>query len=277
MISYRIFSFLVRAVGKVFGQNVSLGKHNNENVILYPDKTWSFIPFPNFKGHVYNHDNLATVNRHTFLEDERFKKARQLAESRWMDNNNKSARNVTWRLHTALWGASVALNGRIEDAIFVECGTGRGFMAAGIASYLKFDELHRPDFYLVDIFSAVLQDASGVELRPADFAYTDDVAEVTEYFSKYPSVKVKQGNIPECLTEIPDRPISFLHIDLNSAVAESAALSKLKDRLCKGSFILFDDYGGVGGDKQALVHESFAVDNDRELFVLPTGQAIIIW
>ena len=146
MIRYRSFVFLVRAISRLFGQNVFLEKHNNEDVILYPDKNWSFVPFPNFKGHVYNHDNLATVNRHAFLEDERFNKARQLAESRWMDNNNKSVRNVTWRLHTALWGASVALNSGIEDAIFVECGTGRGFMAAGITSYFNFDELHRPDF-----------------------------------------------------------------------------------------------------------------------------------
>ncbi len=277
MIRYRIFVFLVRAIGRLFRQNVFLEKHNNENVILYPDKTWNFIPFPNFKGHVYNHDNLATVNRHTFLEDERFNKSRQLAESRWMDNNNNSVRNITWRLHTALWGAGVALNSKIEDAIFVECGTGKGFMAAGITSYFNFDKLHRPDFYLVDIFSSVLQDASGDKLKPADFAYTEDVEGVKEYFSKYPSVKIKQGLIPECLIEIPDQPISFLHIDLNSAVAEAAALNKMKRRLRRGSLILFDDYGGVGGDEQALVHETFAKENDRDLLVLPTGQAVIIW
>ena len=76
---------------------------------------------------------------------------------------------------------------------------------------------------------------------------------------------------------MPDQPISFLHIDLNSAVAEAAALEKLKDRLCKGSLILFDDYGGHGAEEQALVHETFANDNNRDLLILPTGQAVIIW
>lgn len=273
MIRYRIFRFFVRAIGWLFGLNIFLKKHNNENVILYHEKTWNFVPFPNFKGGVYNHDNLATVNRHTFLEDKRFNKAREHAESRWMD---KPVRNITWRLHTALWGAGVALNSGIKNGIFVECGTGRGYMAAGIASYFNFDELHKPDFFLVDIFSADLY-INGDKTNPAGFAYTDDVKDVKDYFSKYSSVKVKQGLIPECLTEIPDQPISFLHIDLNNAVAEAAALEKLKDRLCKGSLILFDDYGGFGGEKQALVHDSFAVDNNRDLLALPTGQAIIIW
>jgi hypothetical protein len=277
MVRYKIFYFLVSVISWFFGQKVYLEDHNSQNFIVYPDRTWRLVPFPGFKGNLYNHDNLATVNRHSFLEDERFNNARQLAESRWMKNNNNNVRNITWRLHTALWGASVALNNCIEDAIFVECGTGRGFMAAGITSYFNFDELHRPDFYLVDIFSEVLYDVSGDVLKPADFAYTDDVEEVKEYFSKYSSVKVKQGLIPDCLTEIPDQPISFLHIDLNSAFAEAAVLEKFKSRLCKGSLILFDDYGGPGGEEQALVHDAFALNNNRDLLSLPTGQAVIIW
>tara|TARA_A100001015_G_scaffold273593_1_gene329188 strand:- start:6 stop:176 length:171 start_codon:yes stop_codon:yes gene_type:complete len=41
--------------------------------------------------------------------------------------------------------------------------------------------------------------------------------------------------------------------------------------------LLFDDYGGPGGQEQAKIHEDFAKANNKELLILPTGQALIIW
>jgi len=45
----------------------------------------------------------------------------------------------------------------------------------------------------------------------------------------------------------------------------------------KGCIILFDDFGGPGGDLQAEVHEKFAKNDGKNLLQLPTGQALIIW
>ena len=40
--------------------------HNGVNIDEYPDDTWKLVPFPSQKGSVYNADNLATTNRHSF-------------------------------------------------------------------------------------------------------------------------------------------------------------------------------------------------------------------
>jgi hypothetical protein len=57
----------------------------------------------------------------------------------------------------------------------------------------------------------------------------------------------------------------------------SRRLKFLQDKMSKGGIILFDDYGGYGGNDQAKIHEAFAAKNDRQLLILPTGQAIIIF
>jgi O-methyltransferase len=272
----RVFEFMVGTLGRLFNLSLRIGKHNGEDIFRYPENKWNLIPFPSSKGVVFNSDNLATVNRHSFIVETRFAKALYMAESRWLKSSDE-VRDISWRLHTFIWAVGVALRSHGTDAIFVECGTGKGYMAAGAASYYNFED-SGPDFYLVDVFQNSLVSKDGIEsISPAEFAYTDNVDEVKKYFDRFPSIKVIKGLIPPVLSNIPNKPISFLHIDLNNSDAEEGALQSLKNRLCSGSVILFDDYGGFGGSCQAIVHQRFAKDNNRELLVLPTGQAVIIW
>jgi len=271
---------IVLFLKKIIGLEVQLTTHNGINIADYPEKKWYLVPFPEQKGLPFNNDNLATVNRHNFIEDLRFNSALLSAESRWKNNKSESVRNISWRLHTALWAASVGLsNLDVENEIFVECGTGKGYMAAGICDYFKWDKL-RPLFYLIDSFKPTMPDEEGIQIKDGKklFVYADGDEEVRKYFSKYLNIKVIKGVIPSILNELPnDRIIKFLHLDLNSHIAEEQALEKLTDRFSSGSVILFDDYGGPGGDKQAIIHESFAKKNNKSLLVLPTGQALIIW
>ncbi len=279
MIRVYIFNALVRTIGWFFGQTISVKKHNNKDILTYPEKTWDLVPYPKFKRPLFNHDNLTTVNRHAFIEEPCFHKARLAAESRWIKSfkDQSEVRNITWRLHTSIWAAGAALKAGIDNSIFVECGTGRGFMATGIAEYYDFHKSARPDFHLMDVFQKTLDDPHAYSNNPASFAYTDDPVELEMWFKKYRSIYIIPGLIPGSLSKLPDKPISFLHMDLNSAGAEEAALQSLKGSFRKGSIILFDDYGGVGGEDQALIHEAFAKDNNRELLVMPTGQALIVW
>jgi O-methyltransferase len=179
-----------------------------------------------------------------------------------------------------LWASGLNLkHANVNDALFVECGTGRGYMAAGICNYHRFNE-NSPPFYLVDSFTPYLVSSDGKQpskVAPADFAYTGDVDDVRNYFSQYSKVKIVQGIIPEALAKLPNQSILFLHLDLNSADAEQAALQYLAERFITGTVILFDDYGGPGGEKQALIHEEFAKFHGKEFLSLPTGQALIIW
>lgn len=263
-------------IAKISLYRINVKFHNGVSLFDYPEFNWNIVPFPAQKGDVFNADNLATVNRHKFLQAEKFIAARNVAESRW--GVPGSVRDISWRLHVMLWASGIALkNQRAKDALFVECGTGRGYMAAGICKYHQFDK-NSPLFYLIDIFEPYLTSSDGkVVSNPAHFAYSDGDEEVRNYFAKYNSITVMKGRVPEILHSLPNKPICFLHLDLNNADAEEGALEFLKSRFIKGSVIVFDDYGGHGGESQALIHEKFADSANRNLLVLPTGQAIIIW
>ena len=134
------------------------------------------------------------------------------------------------------------------------------------------------DFYLFDTFISEMPTQNGNQNSGINlFSYADGDSEIKNYFSIFPHVHVVKGRVPDSLSALPDGSnISFLHLDLNNSIAEEQALNALIGRIKKGGIILFDDYGGFGGEKQAEVHERFVNKMNNRLFTLPTGQAIYI-
>jgi hypothetical protein len=100
----------------------------------------------------YNEDGLWTIRSHAFVEDDRFRRAHERAvrAARWDCG-------IWWRVHTILWAAATAAS---MDGAFVQCGTGRGFMASAICEYLAWND--RP-FYLYDTFEPTSLDRTVLE------------------------------------------------------------------------------------------------------------------
>lgn len=272
---FEIGKKLLKELTKNFKEIVELLPHNGKTVDRYPtSKGWYLSPFPMEKGIPYCADNLVTTARAPFLTDSLFLKAKAKAEGRW---ESKEIRDISWRLDMMLSCISHALRAQESnnDNIFVECGTGRGYMAAGIFDYFNWDN-NKPPFYLIDSFIPNMPDETGDQLSSNDksFVYSDGDSEVREYFSQYENVKIITGLIPEILSLLPDKKIGFLHIDLNHAIAEKSALEYLKPKLAKGAIVLFDDYGGIGGEQQAQMHEEFSNNMNYRLWTLPTGQGL---
>ncbi len=96
---------------------------------------------PRSAGSVYKHDGLRTAHNHTFMDDASFRRAytRAVQAAGW-------DYEIYWRVHVILWAAATA---QAIPGAFVECGTGRGFMASAICEHLGWGE--RP-FYLFDTF-----------------------------------------------------------------------------------------------------------------------------
>ena len=282
MLNLKSLFALINVLLGVFSKKTKhfiLLNHNGIDVDEYPETDWYLIPFPKQKGIPFNSDNLATVNRHKFLDDKKFKDALFTSENRWKINDSDTVRDISWRLHIMLWAVSLALNEiDLENEIFVECGTGKGYMAAGICNYFDWNG-EKPDFYLIDSFISTMPGIDGSQVASGKklFVYADGDEEVRNYFSAFPKIKILTGIIPHVLREnTTKKRIKFLHIDLNSFNAEYSALENLKSRFLKGTVILFDDYGGFGGEDQALLHEKFANEFGRPLLVLPTGQALLV-
>jgi hypothetical protein len=225
---------------------------------------WCQIIPPLRRG-FYAEDSLWTVHGHTFMEDERFANAyRRAVQAGCFDYG------IRWRVHTILWAAERAAD---LDGAFVECGTGRGFMASAICDYLGWTD--RP-FYLYDTFAPTMPNEHGTQAADGTIGptYAEGPESVAENFAEWPGVQLVIGKIPGTLLDAG--PIAFLHVDLNYAPAEEAVVRHFWPKLSPGALVIFDDYVYVGYE---AVHE--AVDRlGRELgfrvLALPTGQGLVL-
>jgi hypothetical protein len=212
----------------------------------------------------YNEDGLWTNRRHAFVDDDRFCRAyeRAVRAARWDFG-------IRWRVHTILWAASTAAS---VDGAFVECGTGRGFMASAICEYLTWS--NRP-FYLYDTFEPTSLDRTGARTDEISDYYATSLEEVRENFAQWPSVRLVVGELPRTLTSDPDR-VAFLHIDLNHALPEQAVVRHFWPKLTMGGVLVYDDYGFVEHEASRRAADELSEELGFSIFACPTGQGIVV-
>jgi hypothetical protein len=226
----------------------------------------------------YARDGLVSVHNHEFLDDPAFASAYARgvaaagADYGWQ-----------WRVHVGLWAASVAKNLPGE---FVECGVNAGFMSSAIMSYLDWNRLDKT-FYLLDTFAGLderfvseAERADGIleknrEHIEAGF-YVVGVDAVKRNFAEWSRVRIVEGSIPETLGSVDAKAIAFLHIDLNCAPPEVAALEHFWGVLAPGAPVLLDDYAYWGYRQQKLAMDALAKRLGVGIVSLPTGQGLLI-
>lgn len=210
-------------------------------------------------------DNMMLLARNmSFLEDERLISAVR-------DNaRDEIELSIIWRIHVLCWAAGTALS-LVGD--LVECGTYRGYSAAVLAQYHDLPVRTDRRFFLYDTFNPSGAPGEGRRLP----GHSDQLyAEVQARFAAAANIIPVQGRIPEVFAETcPDR-ISFLHIDLNDAAAERAALAVLFDRVVPRGVIVFDDYGWVGYRASRDAVQEFMAARGQMVVELPTGQGMVI-
>ncbi|HWQ52673.1 MAG TPA: TylF/MycF/NovP-related O-methyltransferase [Bryobacteraceae bacterium] len=227
----------------------------------------------------YGHDGLYTLHNDRFRRDPAFRAAyeRGLKSSNGVDSDNE------WRIHVALWTAANALR---VPGDFVECGVNTGFVSSAIMQYLDWRAVEKR-FYLVDTFSGpVLGQYSAEEMACgrvtiaegaiAAGAYATDVERVRANFAEWPNAVVVKGAVPEVLPSLGGERVAYLHIDMNCAHPERAALEYFWERLSPGGFVLFDDYAYTGADCQADAIDAAARELGARVLALPTGQGLIV-
>jgi len=211
---------------------------------------------------VFYADNLITFRRHMgFLTDPKFRSAFDGARPSYTEAP------VVWRLHVLCWAASLSVK---LPGDFVECGVYEGFSSRVLVQYLDFASLDRR-FHLYDLYDNPGGEGQGIVLPSHDSLLAERVC---KRFADYPNVLVRPGRIPEVLDVDPPEQIAFLHIDLNDATAEAAALDRLFPRLTQGAPMVFDDYGwkDMKGQKEAI--DRFLNPRGVNVLELPTGQGL---
>ncbi|HTI66466.1 MAG TPA: TylF/MycF/NovP-related O-methyltransferase [Caulobacteraceae bacterium] len=220
---------------------------------------------------VFVSHGLATwLKTHSFLGDQRFmelaaRHAHLLPLANWH-----------WNLQTVLW-ALRQVQGLEGD--FVELGVFRGHTTLFCAEYLGFAGWSKR-WWLYDTFAGVPEDQldpgwaknNALAYNPSTFTFE----EVRDRFAHIPNIEVIKGRAPEILDERAPAAISFIHMDLNNATAEIAALDKLFDRLTPGGIIVFDDYVWVTAQAQYRAEKAWFGERGLVVMELPTGQGVFV-
>jgi hypothetical protein len=203
-----------------------------------------------------------------------FKQVMMRADESWADLLNTP--DISWRLHTFNWICeSIFVPHR--PGVFVECGTGKGYMANALTKIVELRGL-KIQAYLIDTFESDLSSITG---DPGDassdkyWSYASSFSEIEERFSNFSYCHLIKGKIPQILNELPELKIDLLHIDLNHGDSEIAALEFLLPKMSKPSFILLDDYAFHDKMRQGKLINEFTEEHSLPIMTLATGQGII--
>lgn len=227
----------------------------------------------------YHEDGLLTIHNDSFRRDPEFRRAyaRGLKASHGIDPG------FEWRVQVALWAAGVALR---VPGDFVECGVNAGFMSSAILERWHWNATGRR-FFLIDTFAGpVLEQFSAGEVdrgRRAiaeqaveSGAYVTDLNRIRANYREWPGAVIVPGAVPAVLPAVEAETVAFLHLDMNCAYPERAALEYFWPKMAPGGVVLLDDYAYFGHEEQAEAIGQAAAGLGAGVLSLPTGQGLII-
>ena len=209
-------------------------------------------------------DNFLTWGRNMSMMDDRpFVQA-------WQSNiEGESDEAIVWRRYVLACAGYHCVQ---LDGDFVECGAYTGVGVKTVVDYLGGRAFPKT-FWAYDIFEHDSSMSNHAMPELGEGLYW----RVRKKFSDYPQVRVIKGLIPDVFeNECPDR-IAYLHIDLNQAPAEVAALDRLFDRMVPGGILILDDYEWSGYYRaQKLAEDPWFEARHYRVMPLPTGQGLVI-
>lgn len=226
----------------------------------------------------YDADGMRLVGKNlSALDAPDFGSAWKHASDGFMRATGKPVSDIRLRALTAVWAARQAL---LTEGNFVECGVATGVLATVVCHMLDFGKLPRR-YFLFDTFRGIPLDAlSGMERAFAkshnDKYYSDVYESTKQSFAKFPNVALVRGNLPDTLSEIPESPISYISMDLNSKTYEMQVIERLWPRLSVGGVVLLDDYGFNGHEDQFDAWNDFAESVGHPILQLPSGQGLMV-
>ena len=235
------------------------GTSNPEAVTAAAKKMVSFCS----SGHHFA-DNFLTWGRNlSMLDDPPFVQA-------WQSNIEcPSDEAIVWRRYVLACAAYHCVH---LDGDFVECGAYTGVGIKTVVDYLGGPAFPKT-FWGYDAFE---HDPSMLN-HPMPEHQKGLYKRVQNKFSGYSQVRLIKGLIPQVFeNDCPER-IAYLHIDLNQAPAEIAALEQLFDRMVPGGILILDDYEWSGYYRAQKLTEDQWFDARRyRVMPLPTGQGLVI-
>jgi len=132
------------------------------------------------------------------------------------------------------------------------------------------------DLLLVDTFKGMSDPLAidGEYWSKGDMAR--ELTEVQERLSSWSDrTKYFVGEIPDILSQLPEAPIVFGHVDVDLYTPTFYSLKWLSERLVKGGMIICDDYGFETCPGATKACNQFISENPNySLLAMPTGGAL---
>jgi O-methyltransferase len=209
-------------------------------------------------------DNFVTWGRNnSMLADLPFVEA-------WNSNiESESDRAIVWRRYVL---ATSAFHCAQLEGDFVECGSYTGVGVKTIVDYLGGVDFAKT-FWAYDVFE---HDAEKMVNHPMPELSAHLYDRVKAKFAAYPQVKLIKGMVPDSFEGNCPEKIAYLHIDMNQAPAEIAALDVLFDRVVSGGMVILDDYEWAAYRAQKLAEDEWFDARGYRVMPLPTGQGLVI-
>ena len=220
----------------------------------------------------YGQDGLVTIHSADFMREPRFQEAyRRGTEAAAADYG------WHWRVHVGLWAAWQAHH---LPGDFVECGVNRGFLSSAVMRYLDWNRLDKR-FFLLDTFRGlddrfISGDEKALGKSSAYNGYTECFEETRTNFEEFQRVVLIRGPVPLTLAQVTAERVCFLHLDMNCAPPEVAAIEYFWEKLVPGAFVLLDDYGCFSHEVQKREMDAFAAKKGARILSLPTGQGVLM-
>ena len=125
------------------------------------------------------------------------------------------------------------------DGLYAEFGVHNGDSINHMAAVVQPKNV---TFYGFDSFEGLKEDWRGTWYRAGHFDRGGTLPDVL------PNVTLVKGwfddTVPPFLEAHPKKPFAFLHLDADTFETTASLLSMLKDRIVKGTVIVFDEYLG---------------------------------
>lgn len=107
-------------------------------------------------------------------------------------------------------------------------------------------------------------------------AYPDCYESTKRNFSDFENVSLIRGAIPGTLSQVDAKEIAYLHIDMNCAAPETAAMRFFWPKLVPGAVIVLDDYAYHGYQPQKDAMDALGKELGFMVASLPTGQGLVV-
>lgn len=270
---------LIKKLNRKFKEVINkLGFDINRINLNYNQNNGSkYISLPK-EGLTYSSDLLYTYHSADFLKDPHFIESYNLGKQtdggRLLKNND-----IQWRIHVLCWAA---FHAKHLDGDFVDCGVHTGIFARAVINFIHFEQTNKK-YYLLDTFKGMDPKYSTEgELerhKLMKYGHGDEnqlYNQVKETFKNF-NVEIIKGSVPDTLTLVKSKKISFLSIDMNCVEPEVKALEFFWNKMVSGGIIILDDYGYANStNDQKEAHDKFAESKGVMVLTLPTCQGLLI-